>query len=152
MLDDSDVDVSTEALIRLCQFRPSPALWKRLAKLRGRGVNLRRAFQTGELKGRPIYRVEAAEFFVQSLSHTNVYTRLDGALGLVELREEPSLTIALNVFKELLVSGTVNERRLVVHHMYTSYREPRFLPLIKQAQQDANASVQRLANILMDRQ
>jgi HEAT repeat protein len=152
LVNDPNIEVSTEALIRLCQFRPTKKLWQRLGKLRERGVSLRRAFQTGEYRGRPIYRTEAAEFLVQSLSHANVYTRLDGALGLVELRQEPSFTVALGVFQELLESGTVHERRLVVHHMYTSYREPRFLPLIKLAQEDQDSSVRRLANNLMERQ
>jgi len=120
--------------------------------LRDRGVNLRRAFQTGEYRGRPIYRTEAAEFFVKNLSHANVYTRLDGAIGLVEIGQEPSLRVALRVFKELLDTGPVPVRRLVVHHMFTSFREPRFLALIKQAQQDEDSSVKRLADTLMDRQ
>jgi len=149
---DEDVDVRTEATIRLCQFKPTKANWELLSSLRDRGVNLRRAFQTGENRGRPIYRTEAAEFFVKNLSHANVYTRLDGAIGLVEIGQEPSLSVALRVFKELLDTGPVPVRRLVVHHMYTSFREPRFLALIKQAQQDEDSSVKRLADTLMDRQ
>ena len=152
LMADNDIDVRTEATIRLCQWAPTKKRYAALAALRDRGVSLRRAFQTGEVKGRPQYRAEASKFFVDSLSHSSIYTRLDGALGLVEIGQEPSMGVALDVYEETLKVGTVDERRLAVHHMYVSFREPKFLRLINLARNDEDATVKRLAETLLERQ
>ena len=148
---DSDLDIRTEAAIRLHQWRPDRATLQALQMLRKRGANLRRAFQTGERRGRPLYRADAAAFFRESMSHDNVYTKLDGALGLVEMAVEPDRGRALETFAAILKSTNVSERRAAVHYMFTSFSEPGFLPLIREASEDPDDGVKGLALQLLER-
>ncbi|MEC8023081.1 MAG: hypothetical protein VX223_04055 [Myxococcota bacterium] len=151
LMKHPDIHVRTEATIRSHQWSPTSESLKALETFRSRGVNLRRAFQTGEVRGRPTYRADGPAFFLGSMSHSNVYSRLDGALGLVEQGDEPAASVAIGVFEAILKEGSVNERRLAVHHMYTSFREPRFVPLVKLASDDPDETVSRLATTLLSR-
>ena len=151
LMKHPDIHVRTEATIRSHQWSPTLESLKALESFRSRGVNLRRAFQTGEVRGRPTYRADGPAFFLGSMSHPNVYSQLDGALGLVEQGDEPAASVALGVFEAVLKKGSVNERRLAVHHMHTSFREPRFVPLVKLASDDPDETVSRLATTLLER-
>lgn len=149
LMKDPELAIQTEATVRHYQWTQSPNTLKALEALRKYGSSLRRAFQTGEKAGRPTYGKGAAAFLRQSLHHSLVYTRLDGALGLVELGTRPHAQEGLLVISNALRSGDPSERLIAVKHLSVSYDEPEFRLLLETATQDSNAAVAQAAkNIL----
>ena len=151
LIDDTDPGVALEATVVLHRFRPTPKTMARLEGFRDRGARLRGAFQTGEEHARPTYGVSAVEFFRKSAEHPLLQTRLDGALGLVELGANPR-DEGLKVIREALSSTNPAERRTVVRVLNVQYDEPAFVALLDQAKRDPDEEIRVLAaNILASR-
>ena len=85
---DKNTAVRIEAAIRLYQWGDQAFALPVLKSLRGEGIALRRAFQTGFEDGKPTYDPNALGFFRQSVKSENVYVQLDAAVGLMELGKE----------------------------------------------------------------
>ncbi len=143
---DPDPGIRTEATIRVYRWTRSRAAFDRLVVLRDFGSNLRRAFQTGNVKGRPVYADErAANFFQGSMRHSLSYTRLDGALGLIEMNREPARAQGLKLIEEVLASDSWGDRLAAVRYMSVEYTEGGFAPLLRTASTDRDSRVQAAA-------
>ena len=151
LIDDADPYVALEATVALHRFRPTPTTLSRLDGLRGRGARLRGAFQTGESHGRPTYTEGAVAFFEKSAAHALLETRLDGALGLVELGGH-SREHGLKVLRQTLESSDPGVRRTLVRVLNVQYDESAFIPMLEQATRDPDESIRTIAgNILANR-
>ena len=64
---------------------------------------------------------------------------------------EPDRGRALETFAAILKSPNVSERRTAVHYMFTSFSEPGFLPLVREASVDPDDGVKGLALQLLER-
>ncbi len=122
-----------------------------LSKMRASGASLRQAFQTGHDRGRPLYHKTAAAFFRDSAKHALVHTRLDGALGLIEIGTEPHHKEGIAVLTGVLKSANADHRALAVQHMSVSYPEPAFRPLLERATSDPDLTVQARASQILGR-
>ena len=140
-----DVAIRIPALIQWVRWEFNPASLRDLTNQRGLGASLRSAFQTGEVKGRPLYRAEAATFFREGLAHSSRYARLDAAMGCVEMMLEPLRSKGLRVLKESLADKDAAIRLLAVRYLSVQYREPAFGPLLKTASQDTDPAVRETA-------
>ncbi len=140
----ADPIVEFEATVALHRLRPGRETLNHLERLRDRGGKLRRALQTGERSGRPTYPEEASAFFRGSVAHPLLMTRLDGALGLVELGGK-YLAEGLEALTKAMASPTPDERRLAVRVMRVQYHEPAFVPLLESAANDPDETVRVLA-------
>jgi HEAT repeat protein len=146
-----DPALRTAAAVRSYQWAPEQRVLHMLESLRAYGGALRRAFQTGEREGRPLYRPEALKFFEASAAHSQIVTRLDGAMGLVEIGTEPQISRGLQVIRTILGSSEPSERRLAVQHLSVQYVEPALRPLLETAAADNDAQVSRLAREILQR-
>jgi len=123
-----------------------------LKKLRDLGSNLRRAFQTGEKRGRPVYDKRGEAFFLESVRHSNLYTRLDGALGLIEHDPKGRGKAGLVVFEQELNSARVEQRRTVVRHLSVQYSDHGLRKLLESARKDVDPTVRAVAEEILARQ
>lgn len=142
--NSTDPVLEVEATIALHRLQPTRESLAHLERLRDRGSKLRVALQTGEQNGRPLYDATAASFFRGSVAHRLLMTRLDGALGLVEMggayRKE-----GLAVLQKALESHVPDERRLAVRVLRVQYDEPGFVPLLESAATDPDETVRTIA-------
>jgi hypothetical protein len=151
LIDDPDPSIALDATVALHRLRPSPKTLARLEGLRDRGAKLRAAFVAGEVHGRPTYTDAGLAFFRRSAVHPLLETRLDGALGLVELGGDPRKE-GLVVLKQALGSPSPADRKRVVRMLNVQYDEPAFVTFLEQAKADPDEEVKSLAvNILATR-
>ena len=152
LVRDPDSAVRTEANIRVYRWTRSKESLAALVKLRDYGSNLRRAFSTGEKNGRPVYDdPRAVAFFHGSLTHTLVYSRLDGALGLIEIGKEPDRSKGLRVIADALTSPDWSARVAAVRYMGVQFDEDGFKPLLRSATEDRDSRVQAAARTILAR-
>jgi hypothetical protein len=146
---DPEIGIRIEAAVKWYQWTHTRASLEGLSKLQGQGANLRRAFQTGEKNGRPIYDSHAQQFFMASVRNTNRYTRLDGALGLVELGGQGPYKAGLHVLESELASADAKARLVVVKHLSVQYDEPAFARFLAAAAMDPDAHVKAAAKAIL---
>lgn len=144
----TDTAIRVEATIKLHVFDPSKENAALLAALRPLGATLRRAFRTGDDRGRPLYLPAAAAFFRESAKHPLVFTRLDGAMGLVEIGG-PHLAEGVAVLETVLSSTDPTDRLLALRHFKVSYDEPALQLLVVQAADDPDARVAGAARAML---
>lgn len=123
-----------------------------LETLRPLGSNLRRAFQVGEKRGRPIYDKRGEAFFLGSIRHSNLYTRLDGALGLIEHDPKGRGNAGLVVIGQELKSSDENHRLIVIQHLSVEYDDPGLRRMLESARRDKSPKVRARAEEIRARQ
>ncbi len=143
-------DVRLAAAVKHYQWTQSKDTLAVLVGLRGLGASLRRAFQHGHERGRPLYHPGAAAFFTASAGHPMIHTKMDGALGLIELGA-PHKTKGLQVLEAALFSKDAADRAAAVRYMSVSYDEPAFKPLLQRAVTDSDLNVRAHAEQILQR-
>lgn len=152
LISHPDKSVGLEAAVTHYRWTRAKKTLKVLQRLRSLGSNLRRAFQTGQERGRPLYDDILAEaFFKKSLAHSLVYTRLDGALGLIEQSEPAGIALGLAALEEALESSDTEVRMAAVKYMSVQYDEPAFGPLLLRAVEDSDSAVRGAARNILSR-
>ena len=152
LISHPDKSVGLDAAVAHYRWTRDKKTLKVLERLRDLGSNLRRAFQTGQERGRPLYDdKKATAFFKKSLAHPLVYTKLDGALGLIEQAEPAGIALGLAALEEALEADESEVRMAAVKYMSVQYDEPAFGPLLLRAVEDSDTAVRAAARGILSR-
>jgi hypothetical protein len=140
-----DVAIRIPAVIQWVRWELNAGSLRQLTNQRSLGGSLRGAFQNGEKRGRPLYRPQAATFFREGLTHSNLHARLDAAMGCVEMNQEPLRSRALKVLEGELTHDDPGVRLLALRYLSVQYDDPAFAPLLERARQDKDPAVRQAA-------
>ena len=152
-LSASTVDAITiEASIQWYRLTHSKKSLIALKRQLNKGANLRRAFQVSEKAGRPVYGASAQQFFMESVRSNSLYTRLDGALGLIELGSVGPHKAGIYVLDQEFASTNAAQRLAVIGHLSVQYKEAAFLRFLEAASVDPDAKVKALALSILSRE
>jgi hypothetical protein len=142
---DKNAAIQIEASVQWYRLSKSKKALAALKRQLHKGANLRRAFQVGNKKGRPLYDAQAQQIFMASVRSNNLYTRLDGAMGLIELNGQGPRKAGFYVLESALSSTDAQTRLTAINHLSVQYHEPAFLEFLKAATLDADVKVKARA-------
>ena len=140
--------VKIEAAILLYQWGETKTALPVLEQLSSQGVALRRAFLTGRKDGKNQYDKAGVKFLKKGLKSDNVYTRLDAALGLFEMKSDKK---ALDVFRSVMeTEETFYVRMAALNYLRHLKADPTVRGLIELGTKDKDERVSQRANQILN--
>jgi HEAT repeat protein len=138
--------VAIAAAVQSYRWDPTNDALRHLMRLRDKGASLRRAFWTGDDRGRPIYREKVSiPYLLSCLDSPTLHTRLDGALGLVEINNPAHRDTGLKVLRKAMSSTDAKIRQVAIRYIIVPFDDASLDGMLEAARDDPDPVVRSTA-------